>query len=93
MNPFRKAVEMHSSTRASTFAGIKQEVVVTLYLLETYFAGVFLLFLGWVEFEYFSVRIIMSLNANRISGKSCPSLPDLTYKILNSAKFNCLAGH
>lgn len=40
-DPLCKTVVMHSPARAIAFAGIEQEVIVLVDLVETYFAGIF----------------------------------------------------
>lgn len=93
VNPFSEALNMNSTTRTSTKARIKKEVIRSISLIETYFTSIFRLLIFFrsalsVNFKNFTVEIFLP-----VFGSFSDNSIFLWFanKILYSSKFDGMA--
>ncbi len=91
VNPFHEAINVDSTARAWTFAGIEKVAFFFIFLLKANLAWVmlFILVLGWIELHNFATQFAFS------GGRwlDIAIVGNLTDVVLNSAQFDGLTGH
>lgn len=89
-NPLREAVVVNSSTGAIAFARIEKEVIVLLYLIETNFAGIFILRRQRFTFEDIVIEV-RACSRHRF-GRFFGTVEVLGDEVFYSAEFDRHAG-